>query len=963
MRWSPRPHGRLMCILAFGATVALAQGTQTATIVGTVVDGKGAPIANAYVKLSSPALQGERQLNTDASGRFRAPLLPPGDYKIFVSKEGLNAATINQHVGLEQTFSPNIVLRETQGTVVEVVSASLAVDKAEFKSAVNYTKESIDILPVSRDNLLSIAYLAPSVVQNVNADRGGLQIRGSMGSGNLFLVDGQNINDNIYNGQRIGIIFDAMDETQILTGALPAEYGDVEGGVVNSISKSGGDEFTADLRFDLNNPAWNAITTGPIRSKPDSKLGRQTSFQIGGPIIKSKLWFFAAGFSDKPDPTVVGGEGRAPLDLDQVGGSFLYNAPKTDLRRELKLTWAVNENHSVTASYSNNDVRQLKDYGAGEFQGLTALHTNGEFWSVSLRSILTPKLTMNVRYGEKKQLLEGGGLGNPTDWILYNEDDGLAYNNGWFNGADPAPDHRNNKTANLKFTYFLDAAGSHQIDAGFDYYQGVTRASGDQGPGEFTVGGVRYNIWDVNVYGLDTTARTATVDGPYGMDVGEYHPDKVTSNTKGFYLNDKWTLNTHWNFQLGVRFDSYDGKSISAGSIASHSSYSPRLGAKYDLFGDSRYVLGASYAKYNGRVLETVLQNVSFVNNEIWKEFPWVGPTGAIPFSQMYNLANYDLTSPYTLSAGPINVRIPSTLKPQSVDEKQLTFTRTHRDTWVGTGYVKATLVSKEWSNLIDYTQGNSGQVTYEGQPLYIRIYQNNPEATRKYEALELEGNTVKGAWTVGGNIVWSSLKGNYVGESGGSPGRGQGLDFFRIQDGVTMYNGNDLNPTGRLDGDVPLRMRLLGTHSSTNFLGKLSWGLAYRFDSGEHYSWKRKISAGLLNPNLDQGFGSSATQYEGQQRGNHVGGAASYLDLSVQQDFKLLSFKNGRAVNGYLKLAISNLWNHTQILNPDRTFQAAVSGVDDPWIPANSRTFGNTSGPGNYGTPRTINISMGLRY
>lgn len=958
---SNRNLGRLACLLAAASTLALAQGSQTATIAGDVVDGSGKPIAGAYIKVTSPALQGERQIRTDANGRFRAPLLPPGEYRIQVSATGLNTAILTQRVGVEQSFTPHIVLKATTGATVEVVAMPIAADKSEFKEAVNFTKETIDNLPVSRSGLLDIAYLAPSVVQNVNSDRGGVQIRGSLGTGNLFLVDGQNVQDNLYNGQRIGIIFDAVEETQVLTGAIPAEYGDVEGGVVNSITKSGGDKFTADLRWDLSNPAWNAIAPMTDRATPNL-LSNEMSLQVGGPIIKSKLWFFAAGYSNKPNVTTIGGVGRVTADNANPGG-FNYNNPTTDLRRELKLTWAVNDNNSLTAAYNNNDVRSLKDYGAGEFQGLTALHTYGEFYSVALRSILGPSLTMNARYGEKKQLLEGGGLGDPANWILYNEDDGYVYNNGWFNPADPAPDHRNNKTANVKFSYFWDGAGSHQSDFGMDYYQGITTASGDQGPGQFNVGSTRYNVWDVNVYGLDTTARTATVDAASGIDVGEYHPDKVTANTLGFYLNDKWTLDNHWNFQIGARFDRYDAKSASNGDIASHSSFSPRLGAKFDILGDSAWVVGLSFARYNGRVLETVLQNVSYVNNEIWKEFPWIGPSGSIPFTQMYNLANYDLTAPYTIYAGPVNVRIPSNLKPQSVDESQASLTHAFRSTALGTGYVKVTLVDKKWNDLIDYTQGNSGQVDYQGQPMYIRIYQNNPNATRAYKAMELEGQTQIGSWKVGGNIVWSSLKGNYEGETSGSPGKGQGLDFFRIQDSTVMYNGNDLNPSGYLTGDVPIRMRLIASYEALNSLGKLNWGFAYRFDSGAHYSWTRRINRDDLNPLLDQSFGSSATQYYGQERGDHVGSAQAYLDLSVQQDFQVIKV-GSRAVNAFVKLDVRNVFNHTQILTVDETFARVPGGgsLSSPWVAADP-TFGSPAGPGNYGTPREVRISTGVKF
>ena len=86
-----------------------------------------------------------------------------------------------------------------------------------------------------------------------------------------MLVDGQNVMDNVYSGQRVKIIFDAVEETQVLVGAIPAEYGYIEGGVVNTISKTGGNEFSGSIRYDLSNPNWNAVA--PTQRASDATSG------------------------------------------------------------------------------------------------------------------------------------------------------------------------------------------------------------------------------------------------------------------------------------------------------------------------------------------------------------------------------------------------------------------------------------------------------------------------------------------------------------------------------------------------------------------------------------------------------------------------------------------------------------------------------------------------------------------
>ncbi|MDE3032944.1 MAG: carboxypeptidase regulatory-like domain-containing protein, partial [Acidobacteriota bacterium] len=372
----------LLLILAAGIPV-LAQGTQTSTITMEVVDAKGHPVAGALVRVTSPALQGERQGRTDSAGRYRAPMLPPGDYRLIINKSGLETVTINQHLGLEQTFSPRVVMRDTTGATIEVVSSSITADKSEFKSAESFSKEKIDALPVNRSSLLDIAYLAPGVVENQNSDRGEVQIRGSMGTGNVFLVDGQNVNDNLYEGQRIGIIFDSVDETMVLTGALPAEYGDVEGGVVNSVTKSGSDQFEGSIRWDLADPSWNATTPLSDRSSYASNLSSQRSVQLGGPIIKGRLWFHAAYFDTHPHEvkTIASDQYfNSATGTYYLGTGYSYQAPTDDYRREYKLTAALTDNQNLSASYHNYHSYSLADYGAGEPAALTGLLQIGNFW-------------------------------------------------------------------------------------------------------------------------------------------------------------------------------------------------------------------------------------------------------------------------------------------------------------------------------------------------------------------------------------------------------------------------------------------------------------------------------------------------------------------------------------------------------------------------------------------------------
>jgi len=961
----------LLLILAAGVP-ALAQGTQTSTITMEVVDAKGQPVAGALVRVTSPALQGERQGRTDTAGRYRAPLLPPGDYRLVINKDGMESVTMNQHLGLEQTFSPRVVMKETSGATVEVVTTSVAADKSEFKSAQSYTKEEIDALPVNRTSLLDIAYLSPGVVENQNSDRGEVQIRGSMGTGNVFLVDGQNINDNLYQGQRIGIIFDSVDETLVLTGALPAEYGDVEGGVVNSVTKSGSDQFEGSIRWDLANPSWNAVTPRSDRSAYDSNLSSQRSIQLGGPLIKGRLWFHVGYFDTHPHEVksiVADQYYNSVTDTPYTGTGYTYQAPTDDYRREYKLTAALSDNHNLSAAYHNYRSSALKDYGAGEPVALTTLVQIGRFWNVALRSIWAPWFTTSLRYGEKHQELPSQG-GDTGQWLINNDDTAnyLAYRNTYFNPNDPAPDQRDNKTANFKGTFFVEALGSHQIDVGFDYYQGTTVASGDgspttiYGPAGTPVAGRRLNLAWVDAYNVDPVAQTS---GVYDAYFYEWIVDKATSSTQGYYVNDKWALNQNWIFQIGGRFDGYDYKSQAVGKVASHSSFSPRLGAKWDLFGDSAWVAGASYAKYNGRVLEGTLTNATYVNTPRYYAFNWGASAPArASNADLANLANWDFSSVIDYGDSGLTNKFDPNLKPQTVEEKQLTLTWTFKNARIGSGYVKGTLVAKDWGNLIDYRSGNDGHVTdpVYGQNFYVRYYYNNPDAVRKYRAFELESSLTRGAWNLSGYISWSSLRGNFEGEARANPGKGQGMYNFSNVDGVQMYDPAVFAPYGYLPGHVPIRMRWTAMYSTTNFLGKQSFGLLYHFDSGLHYSITRSVSTTAINPGLPGQFGYHATQYLGE-RGTGVFPSVSLLDLSFQEDVQLWSMGGDRHATGFVKIDVGNILNHQQMQSFYTNYQGVDStgSLNDPWV--QDTGYGTATDPSNFAQGRTIRIGCGVKF
>ncbi|WP_257312501.1 TonB-dependent receptor [Geothrix fuzhouensis] len=953
--------GRITALIALGGAALYSQGTQTANITGTVVDAAGAPLAGVVVRLTSPALQGVRTYTTDATGKFIARLLPPGFYTIQYTKDGLETRKITEQLGIDQTYSPRVTLGKVGGAVVEVVAAAPAVDKTDVKTASNYRNDTVDLLPTAR-SMEGVALLTPGVTVGVG---GRVQIRGAMTSGNLFLLDGQNISDNAYNNRGVRTIDDAIEETQVVTGAMSAEYGDVDGGVVNSITRSGGNEFSGSLRWELKDAAWNAMQPLQDRTKVNNVMNEEKTLYLSGPILKDKLWFAASYFFT--DQNTAGAIGINQSDVYRLwpAGTNLngpeglnagYMARNKEIRRQAKLTWAINQDHTLIASFMNARMDQInRNYSAAELRSLVPQINTSEFANVTWRAAWATNFTTEFRAGNKKQNLSAGGLANGQS-PFYTYGVGGYSNNGIFNSTDGG-DERDNQTLNLKASLFWDAAGSHQTDFGIDYYQGKRQAKNEQTPTGYIFG----------VYGLNLATREA-----YGADVWVYQSGSGSAKnySYGLYVNDKWSLNQHWNFQLGVRFDKYDAKNEGGTSTAGANGISPRVGVKYDLFGDSKHIFGLSAARYNAKVLEGITNSVTSQGNPTEIDYAYIGPFQPMSLTALQDLSLYDIGGVPTYYNDPkLNVKLSNDLKAPTVDELQASYAYSFNFGSFGDGYVKLTGVYKKWENLIDYSVGNVGTVTDPtGSVIYVRQWDNNPNAERKYKGLELESQFNHNQWSFLGNISWSQLKGNYEGEGTSSPGRGEGLNNFNVQDGVALYDNQWTTPNGYLAGHQPIRMRITGNRTMTNVFGKTSVGLVYSFDSGSHYSQTRSITrARLGGPTISSQFGTSGVQYMDQTRGAGVFNAASYLDLAITHDFPLFKIVS-KDVTAFAKVMITNVFNHQQQISWNTawnaatgTYGTATGGVNSPWV--RNANYGTYPSSTYYGAARGIAISAGFRF
>ena len=336
-----------MLAIASG-TVTHAQGRQTGTVRGTVRDVQGLAVPGVVVTVHSPALQGQRTARSGLRGGYEIPGLPPGVYTISFTMNGFTEVAEQAVVPLGGTALANVALEPA--TVSETVQVVAVIPSAIASTEIsaNITADNVDSLPIGRD-IFKISELAPGVTGNASSAEQ-LTINGGFGYDNVFLIDGVDVNDNIFGTAHDLFIEDAIEETQVLTSGISAEYGRFTGGVVNTITKSGGNQFSGSFRTNLYKPNWTALTPFEKAAGQDGRSGElsdNTTYEttLGGPLVLDRLWFFYANRVERvADDQTFGVTGLG------------YARTTNNDRNQLKLTGTVAPGHVLEGSYMRNST-------------------------------------------------------------------------------------------------------------------------------------------------------------------------------------------------------------------------------------------------------------------------------------------------------------------------------------------------------------------------------------------------------------------------------------------------------------------------------------------------------------------------------------------------------------------------------------------------------------------------------
>jgi len=271
----------------------------TGTIQGTVVDTNGAVVAGANVEIINIGTNASRTLTTDEDGRFVAPLLQPGNYRVTVSKQGFATAILeNAVLTVGQAFNQPFSLKISSVNETVTVTSTQTVDTVKTESSTTMNETAVSTTPVLGRKFEDLLTLTPNVSITQGPDGDEINFAGQRGIFNNVSLDGGDYNNGFFGeqlgGQRaaIDITLEAVKEFQVVASGASAEFGRTAGGVINVITKSGANDVhgSAFLFQRL-----EALTANTSDGKPLEGFNRsQYGGTVGGPIKKDKAFYFFA---------------------------------------------------------------------------------------------------------------------------------------------------------------------------------------------------------------------------------------------------------------------------------------------------------------------------------------------------------------------------------------------------------------------------------------------------------------------------------------------------------------------------------------------------------------------------------------------------------------------------------------------------------------------------------------------
>jgi outer membrane receptor protein involved in Fe transport len=988
----------LSVVCALLAGLPLCAQIPTGTVSGHVTSAEGEAMPGVTVTATSPSLQGSRSVTTNNNGDYTIPSLPPGEYQVSFQLEGFQEAQRSLKVSAAQQTTLDTGLQLSGVSEQIVVTGTYETISTTPQASTTFERKFVANLPVERD-MRNTVLLTPGVSDvgpGGNARLRAITISGAQTYENLFLVNGVVVNENL-RGQELPLfIEDAIEETTTSTAGISAEYGRFAGGVVNVLTKSGGNELSGSVRTVLTNDKWSEKT--PITTSQADTINKRYEATLGGFVLRDKLWYFLSGRNFKNS-----------LDRQTVSPTlFSYNNVTDEKRYEGKLTVSPFEGHRLVGSYIKIDASEVGNVFGNvlDLNSLVTRTTPQELQALNYSGVFSSNFFAEAQWSKRKFTFENSGS-TFTDRIkgtlFVDGVTGNRWNSPTFCGVC-SDEKRNNDNKLVKGSWFLSTGdlGSHDLSAGYDTFSDVRVADNHQSGSDFRIITLSFLARNGQVY---PQLQTDTA-GNLGQYI-QWNPILVSNKgtdftTDSVFLNDKWRLNDHWSFNLGVRYDKNDGVNGEGLKTAKDSRFSPRLAAAYDPKGDGNWVINTSYSQYVTAIANSQADSTSRGGNPATIRWYYRGPAinsdpnGPLVSSEealrqifawfdsqggVNNTSNLRLVS---IPGGTTVIR--GSLDSPYTEEIALGFSKRLGN--IGAARVDFIhRVAKDfYSTRTDLV---TGRVTTATGPADLSVLENsNDGLSRKYDAM-LSQFQVRLSDKMSGGGFWalSHLRGNVTGENTASGPISSGL---HSQPEYIERRWNA--PEGDLNIDSRHRIRAWALYDifKTDH-HSLSASVLQNYFSGTPYGAVGAVGSRNFIANPGYVLTPSSVTYYYTDRDTFHTDNITNTDLSLNYAFHFQSW--GKGIEIYLQPIIQNVFNEHGVLNvntsvrdattnPARCVVAGCNTLTDPIVAGTFRpfnpytstpvegvhwqkgpSFGKPVNQLDYQQPRTYRFSVGFRF
>jgi hypothetical protein len=879
---------------------SFAQGL-SGSLSGSVKDEQGGILAGAAVVLSSPAqIGGDQRTTANDKGQWRFPVLAPGVYVLQVAKTP-GFGTYREEgiiIGAGAAIERPVVLKLASVAQEVTVTAGSSVESRSSGIETRFGPEHLEMIPTRRFSMFDAIRSAPGM-SPTSPSSGTVNTVSSFGSGvneNAFLIDGTTFTCPCSGVSRAEPSVDVIHEVHVQSIGASVEFGNIQGAVINVITKQGGARFQSQSAYYGQSsgltaqPIVLAVTGTPLSSGYERARYRDFSTGLGGPVLRDRLWFYGAYQYLRDYDSQPGTDPAFPrrYEQDKVFGKLTWRlTPSLQMMQSYHQELWQNPDPPTVATPFEATLRRHASVPSSTFANVTYAPTGQSVWDLRVGRYV---------FDEK----DDPSTGNRTTANHFDRITGLSSGNVREMGGL----RLDRITAKAVFNRYQSGwlGVNHELKAGVQLERGEHRAPA------VIPGGVRYE--DNSSTPFQAIYRAPSIAGGRADMVALFASDAIA-------LNDRVTVNA------GVRFDhsrassqsvpaldasgmETDGTIAGLGTLYTWNVVSPRLGVTAKLSANGRTMLRASYGRFNQGVLTGELSPIH----------PGVTPTTTMAF----DAATGGYTQLVSVVDPRVNLRLDPEMRTPRTDEYSVAVER-HVTSRLA---ASAAYIRKTGANFIAWTDtgGTYREETrlVDGYTLPVFVLTNatrdrrflltNPaNFSMDYHGLVLAmEKRMANRWQASGSYTFSRVSGLQA--SSGAPADGAQLSTVAPANMFGSDPNNLTNADGRLPNDRPHVLRMTGVVQVPRIGVMLSANL-------QHFSGKPWAAAAQVT--LPQG----GQRILLEERGSRRLSSQSILDLRVSKSVRL-----GDAGRVELLLDVLNALN-------DKAEEALVSDI------LGSATFG----------------------